>query len=313
MEELFLALFPRIYRDRWMSVAHLAPRIQEIRLRLGRPIMVQKADGEWFLGEGGLTLDMTKALVLCEQELERYVNHFCRDSIYAFQEELKNGFMTVPGGHRVGVAGQVILDQGEIKGMKHITFLCVRLSHQIKGTADTVIPYLYEDKQLRNTLIISPPGCGKTTMLRDMVRQISNGNAYGEGVCVSVIDERSEIAGCYLGKPQNDVGFRTDVLDGCPKEKGLMMMLRSMAPKVVAVDELGGKEDEKALHKLSSCGCKIIATVHGEDMEDLKGKMGWENILKEKIFDRYIVLGRVRGIPTVLHIYDREFKRLSLC
>lgn len=313
MEEKFLMLFPRVYRDIWAPVAEHAEQIQEIRLRLGGPVMVQKPGGEWYLGKEGFTAERDKAYILGEQEFVRYLNHFCRDSIYAFQEELKNGFMTVPGGHRVGVAGQVILDEGEIKGMKHITFLCIRFAHQIKGAANAVLPYIYINERVCNTLIISPPGCGKTTLLRDLIRQISDGSPYGEGICVSVIDERSEIAGCYLGIPQNDVGMRTDVMDGCPKEKGLMMMLRSMAPKVIAVDELGGKEDERALRKLTTCGCKVIATMHGESIEDLRQKTGWETILKERIFDRYIVLGKRKGIPGAFEIYDGGFQRIFPC
>lgn len=313
MEDAFLNLFPKVYRDKWVALTSYVSDIQEIRLRSGMPVLIRTADGEWFLRTQGLTKDVTKAIRISEQELHRYISHFCQDSIYAFQEEIKHGFITVAGGHRVGVAGQVTLDKGEVTGMKHITFLNIRLSHQIKGAADAVLPYAYERGSLQNVLIVSPPGCGKTTMLRDMVRQISDGNAYGVGVNVSLIDERSEIAGSYQGVPQNDVGIRTDVLDGCPKEQGLLMMLRSMAPQVVAVDELGGSAEERALFKLAFCGCRVMATVHGEDVTDLQVKDGWENILKQRLFDRYIVMGRRCGKPAVLGIYGKEMQRLWGC
>ncbi len=310
MEDTFMALFPKSTWEIWRPLCTYANQIQEIRIRLGKPVIVVKMDGEWFLQKEGLTKEMHRGIVMGEEEMNRYLGHFCHDSLYAFQEELKNGYVTVPGGHRVGVAGQVMLGQGEVVGMKYITCLNIRLAHQIKGVADKVIPFLYEAGRLYNTLIVSPPGCGKTTLLRDLVRQISNGNSYGEGLTVSVIDERSEIAGCYLGIPQNDVGIRSDVLDSCPKEKGLMLMLRSMSPRVVAVDELGGKQDEEALFKLSSCGCKVVATVHGENMDDLKGKSGWETILKSQLFERFILLEKQGGKPTVACIYDKEMKRI---
>ena len=310
MREQFLTLFPKGYEQIWRSVLKDVPLISEIRIRLGAPVIVYRTDGEWFLGEKGLTKNQFQAIRTAEIQLSRYISHFCHDSIYAFQEELKQGFVTLPGGHRVGVAGQVMLHQGEVEGMKHITCLNIRLAHQVKGAADGVMPFLYEEGKVLNTLIISSPGGGKTTLLRDIVRQVSEGNLYGQGVSVSVIDERSEVAGCYQGVPQNDVGIRTDILDGCPKEKGMMMMLRGMAPKVVAVDELGGSEEEKALFKLLFCGIKVIATVHGEDLEDLRGKRSLDHILSSKQFERYIFLKRKEGCPRVVSICDKNFNSL---
>lgn len=313
MEDAFLNLFPKMYRDKWSALAGQVPWIQEIRLRRDKPVIIHKMDGEWYLSGQGLTKRQSQAYCMEEQELTRYVNHFCQDSIYAFQEEIKHGYITVPGGHRIGLAGQVILDNGIVSGMKNITFLNIRLAHQIKGAADVVMPYMYQDGRVLNTLIISPPGCGKTTLLRDMVRQISDGNSFGEGCTVSVIDERSEIAGCYQGVPQNDVGIRTDVLDACPKEQGFLMMLRSMSPKVMAVDELGGESDEGALFKAATCGCKVLATVHGDNVEDIKGKTGWEKIIQGKLFDRYIVMGCIMGKPTVLKIYGKDGQEIYAC
>ncbi|MBQ7360570.1 MAG: stage III sporulation protein AA [Lachnospiraceae bacterium] len=311
MADTFMTLFPVGARDIWRPLGAFTDQIQEIRIRLNKPVIVVKNDGEWFLKKEGLTKESRQAIVIEEPEMNRYLNHFCQDSIYAFQDELKNGFITVPGGHRVGVAGQVMLEQGEVVGMKYITCINIRVTHQIKGVANSIMPLLYEKGKLQNTLIVSPPGCGKTTLLRDMVRQISDGNNWGEGMPVSVIDERSEIAGCYLGIPQNDVGIRTDVLDGCPKEKGMMLMLRSMSPKVVAVDELGGMEDLKSVFHLSFCGCKVIATVHGEDIQQLRYKEGWERILGTGLFGRIVVLGKRSGMPEIIGVYDKEMKRLG--
>ncbi len=313
MEDTFLNLFPKMYRDKWAVVESQVPWIREIRLRRGKPAIIYKTDGEWYLGRGGLTKNLSQAYCVEEQELNRYVNHLCQDSIYAFQEEIKHGYITAPGGHRIGLAGQVVLENGIVSGMKNITFLNIRLAHQIKGAADVVIPYLYREGRVVNTLIISPPGCGKTTLLRDIVRQVSDGNSFGEGCTVSLIDERSEIAGCYQGVPQNDVGIRTDVLDACPKEQGLLMMLRSMAPKVLAVDELGGGSDEEALLKAATCGCRILATVHGDSPDDVNAKPGWERIMHGRLFDRCIVMGCVMGKPSVLKIYGQDGREIYTC
>ena len=174
------------------------------------------------------------------KELEEILEHICHYSPYAFEEELRRGFVTVAGGHRVGVAGQAILEtDGGIRTLKNISFLNIRVAHQVKGAADRVMPEMYRNGMLRSALIISPPGCGKTTLLRDLIRQISDGNAYGRGMTVGVVDERSESAGSFLGRPQNDVGMRTDVLDSCPKDKGMLLLLRSMSPRVVAIGTAG--------------------------------------------------------------------------
>ena len=169
MEDNFLYIFPKMYRDKWNSIAGQVSQIEEIRIRLGKPILVYTAEGEWYLSAKGLTRKAENVYVAEEQELNRYLNHFCQDSIYAFQEEIKQGYITIVGGHRVGLAGQVVLDKGRVVGMKNITFLNIRLAHQIRGVADAVMPYLYENKKVLNTLIIAPPGCGKTTLLRILI------------------------------------------------------------------------------------------------------------------------------------------------
>ena len=180
----------------------------------------------------------------------------------------------------------------------------IRVSHEVLQCAQRILPYVIQEKEVLNTLIVSPPRCGKTTLLRDLVRQVSDGNSYIKGCTVGVVDERSEIAGCYLGIPQNQVGIRTDILDACPKSKGMMMLVRSMAPRVIAVDELGGAEDVCAMEYAMNCGCKFIATVHGKSMEEIRKKPLFENLVKEHRFDRYIVLGNDGGIGSIEGIYD---------
>ena len=259
MENSILQMFPSAYREFWLRTAKEQEHLQEIRLRAGRPIVLQMDGREVFLtAQGDFTDSLARACPAGEREISDMLEHICHYSPYAFEEELRQGFVTVAGGHRVGVAGQAVLgSDGSIRTLKNISFINIRVSHQKKGAADRVLGRMYGEGRLKSALIISPPGCGKTTLLRDLIRQISDGNPYGEGLAVGVVDERSELAGSFMGIPQNDMGMRTDVLDGCPKEKGMLMLLRSMSPQVVAIDELGSEGELKALGQAAACGCKI--------------------------------------------------------
>ena len=308
MSGKLLQLFPMENRDFWKQVAGMEREIQEIRLRAAKPVIVLMKGREWYLDQDGRFTDKQElACRISEDELEGILQHICHYSLYAFEDELRQGFITVRGGHRVGVAGQVVLEaDGGVRTIKHISYMNIRVAHEVKGAADKLLPFVYVAGHLKNVLIISPPGCGKTTLLRDLIRQISDGNPYGAGLGVGVVDERSEIAGSFMGCPQNDVGIRTDVLDACPKALGMMLLLRSMAPRVVAVDELGGKEDMEAFHLAASCGSRILATVHGEDLWDIRKKQGFEQIFEEKLFDCFAVLGKEKGNCVIRQVYGRE-------
>ncbi len=307
--EDIIHMFPERMRERWGKTAEHAGSLQEIRLRVGRPETVMIDGRERFVGTDGELRDRPSGKTVCTAEdVDEILGHLCRYSLYAFADEIRQGFLTVQGGHRVGLAGQVILeDDGTVRNIKYVRYLNIRIAHEVKGISDPFLHGLYDGGgRLYNTLLISPPGCGKTTMLRDLIRNVSDGSACGAGMNVGVVDERSEIAGSYLGVAQNDVGARTDVLDGCPKREGMMMLVRSMTPQVLAVDELGGEEDLRALRTASGCGCRLLATVHGESLQENGYNNNMRDIIMSGLFDRYMVLTRKNGRCEVEGIYDRN-------
>lgn len=270
--------------------------LQEIRLRTGKPLTVLYKGKE-------------KLLMKVEQEeLRETLEYISNYSLYAYENEMRQGFITIEGGHRVGMAGKVVMEEGKIKNLKYISSINIRVAHEIKGCADKIFPYITKERQICHTLIISPPRCGKTTLLRDMIRQISNGNRWVKGVPVGVVDERSELGGCYMGTAQNDLGIRTDILDCCPKADGMLMLIRSMSPQVIAVDEIGAREEICAIEYALHCGCKMLATAHGISMEEMKKKPFFEQMIREKRFERYIVLGNEHRIGEISGIYDENGK-----
>ena len=275
--------------------------LQEIRLRTQKPLILVYNGKEVFVERA-----RGEPYIVTKEELREMVDYISNYSLYAYEQEMKQGFITVEGGHRIGVAGQVIIEAGRVKNVKHVSSVNVRMSHEVIGCADKVFPYITRQKELCHTLVISPPRCGKTTLLRDMIRQISDGNRYLKGKSVGVVDERSEIGGCYMGVAQNELGIRTDILDCCPKAEGLIMLIRSMGPEVIAVDEIGTEEDVHAVEYAMHCGCKMVATAHGRSLEELKRKPAFDRLVKEKRFERYILLGNETRTGEIFGIYDHK-------
>lgn len=310
VREQILCLFSSSIRVLLSRLSQDFGKLYEIRLRVEKPLILVYRGKEYFLGEQGLTNNIRQAYQVTGEDIQESMEHIAGYSLYAYQEEIRQGFLTVSGGHRVGIAGKTILEGDRVKSLKHISYINVRLAHQIPGCAHIVMPYLYGQNGVYHTLIISPPRGGKTTLLRDMIRQISNGFGEKEGQTVGVVDERSEIGGSYLGIPQNDIGIRTDLLDCCPKAEGMMMLIRSMSPKVIAVDEIGDYQDIHAIQSVIHCGCTLLATVHGNSLEDIQGKPLLDRLMKEGIFRRYILLKGGSTAGEIQGVFDESGNRL---
>lgn len=293
-------LLPKEIRDElFMGQRKLEfDKLQEIRLRSGGPLIVQY-DNQELIYQNQI---VDKRMI---QQCLEYISEY---SLYAYQDDVRQGFITVRGGHRVGLIGKAVMEEKEVKGQKNISFINIRVAHQVIGCADSVMNFVCKEGHLCHTLIISPPGCGKTTLLRDLIRQLSNGTLI-EGKKVCVVDERSEIAACYEGEPQNDVGIRTDVLDNCYKASGMLMFVRSMSPEVIAIDEIGGQEDVKAMEYIINCGCYVLATIHGSSYEEIMQKPYMERLLKYGVFRRIIVLSKDNGVGTIHQMIEIEKER----
>lgn len=295
-ENKVIRILPRSIREVVQEEIPDLEDLQEIRMRAGKPLLLMYQGQERIPGHA-----QDRPYIVAKEEIEELLGYISSYSLYAFEEEMKQGFLTVGGGHRVGLAGQAIVEQGRIRNLRYITSVNIRMSHQVRGCADQLFPYITQHQRPLHTLLVSPPGCGKTTMLRDMIRQMSDGNQYMKAMTVGVVDERSEIAGCCHGVMQNDLGIRTDVLDACPKAEGMLMMIRSMRPEVLAVDEIGEAEDVQAISYAMHCGCRMIATAHARSIEELRKKPVFSRMMEERRFERYVIL-KNRG--EIDHVFD---------
>lgn len=281
--ESILALLPKKIQNQLLKVPpEFLKKSEELRIRAERPIEVMIAGEPYFV-----------SYEVSVQDIEQLLSHLSQFSLYTLEEELKRGYITIAGGHRVGLSGKVILEQGTVKAIRDISSFNIRIARQKIGVAESLIPFLYNEAW-KHTLIIGAPQTGKTTILRDMARIMSIGYETLKipSQKVGIVDERSEIAGCVHGVPQLEFGIRVDVLDGCPKAEGMMMMIRSMSPDVLVVDEIGREEDSIAVLDAVNAGIKLISTTHGHTFADIKKRPFMAKLLSHNIFERFIEIKR---------------------
>ena len=311
-----LIKLPESMRDRIEKLpAQILQQLEEIRIRTNTDTLLISGGREYSLRDGD---------EITAEVLEEILNRLLDYSYYAYEEELSRGYITIEGGHRVGICGRVTLENGQVHLIKDVSSLNIRRSREITGASEKILGAVlspakapaesvpnagisagcgddrspapsdlfgvcpsaadYGRMIVRNTLIISPPKCGKTTMLRDLARNLSTA-----GFRIGICDERSEIAGCYDGKTSYDLGPRTDVMDGCPKADGILMLIRAMSPDVVMTDEIGKPEDAAAIRSALSAGVKIITTIHGSSFEDA-AKSAVGSLITDHVFETLIFL-----------------------
>jgi stage III sporulation protein AA len=230
---------------------YVTKQTEEIRIKVNKPIIILNQDSEKILSK-----------VISKADMELFIDSMTKCSIYSFLSDINNGFITLMGGHRVGLCGSVVMENEKITAINDISSINIRVAKEIMGVSERVYNSIVSDDIVSSTLIVSPPACGKTTLLRDLTRQISNNI---KGAKVSLIDERGEIAAVYMGEPQNDVGMRTDIYNSYSKKDGIIRAIRSMSPTVIVVDEIGSQNDLENLLLAKKSGVEIVATMHGDE------------------------------------------------
>lgn len=277
--------------------------IEEIRIRNSKPIILKLNNSEKIINYIVQTEDVLNTL-----------QSICENSIYSYQNQICEGFITIKGGHRIGITGSAVIENNQVKNLNYISNLNFRIARQIIGCSNNIIKEIInkEENTIYNTLIVSPPGAGKTTLLRDIIRNLSNGTEELTGKNIGVVDERGEIAAMYKGIPQNDLGIRTDIIENIKKSIGMKMLIRSMAPEIIVADEIGSKEDVQEINYAVCSGIKGIFTAHGNSLEDLKLNPAIAELIEKNIFERLIFLdknnkGKVNKIYALDKI-NKEYK-----
>ncbi|GAA3405479.1 stage III sporulation protein AA [Paenibacillus hodogayensis] len=294
-------------------------RLEEIRIREARPLeLVIDGDSRFVTPLGTLSAEPDNGYRPSKEDGLKLLDLLTNHSLYTFEEELRRGYITVAGGHRVGLAGKTVLERGEVKHIRDVGSFNIRVARAIPGIGRTLLPALWDEaaRNVHQTLIVSPPRQGKTTLIRDLARMISagaesSGGPARTGLRVGIIDERSEIAACVKGVPAFDLGPRTDVLDGCPKAEGMMMMIRSMSPEVLVVDEIGREADAAALQEALHAGVRVIATAHGRNAADIGDRPVMRRMIADRMFARIVELSRTPREGTRYTVRDEAGRKLA--
>ena len=288
---------------------NIAQDIQEIRIRTDKPIVLKIDNSNKILKHK-----------VTQEETLRIFEKICDNSIYSYRKQICEGFITVKGGHRIGITGNVVMEENKVININYISSLNFRIARQKPDSSNYALKHIInlEENNIYNTLSVSPPGCGKTTVLRDVVRKLSNGiKEYNfRGRTIGLVDERGEIAAMYKGIPQNDIGARTDVIDNITKDRGMKLLVRSMSPEIIACDEIGSKEDTEAINYAICSGVKGIFTAHGGDIEEINLNPELADLIKKHLFDKIIFLeSNKKGIISEVYELDKrnkEYKNLKI-
>ena len=260
--------------------------IEEIRIRSNGKLSFK-------IGQDLITIfsNITKG------EMQEIFENICEKSIYAYTKQIAEGFITIKGGNRVGITGSAVIENGRVINLNYISSLNFRIARQIKDVSNSILKYVIniQNNSIFNTIIASPPGGGKTTILRDLVRKISNGMPeinFSPKIC-GIVDERGEIAAMYKGIPQNDIGENSDVINNVSKSIGINMLIRSMGPQIIVCDEIGTKEDIEAIEKATLSGVKGIFTVHASTIKEIKENPNLSKLIQNKLIQKIIVLDSI--------------------
>jgi len=295
--KIVLEYLPKTIRDK-VELSQNVPngQIEEIRLRASKPLMLK-------IGQETQIIDS----IVQQQEILQAFERICENSVYSYRRQICDGYITIKGGNRVGIVGSAVIDNGQVININYISSLNFRIARQKIGCSNPIIREIidFDNNSIHNTLIVSPPGCGKTTILRDIIRNISNGINEIEfrGKTVGVVDERGEIAAMYKGIPQNNIGIRTDVVDNMPKPEAIRILVRSMGPDVITCDEIGSIEDVKAIDYAMCSGVKGIFTAHGKNIDEVKQNPELSKLLNKHIFERIILLNpEIRGDAKCIYL-----------
>lgn len=269
---------------------------EEIRVRQAKPIIIKKSDTS-------IVIEYN----VSSEEIIDCLQRICEYSIYSYQNQISQGFITVMGGHRIGLTGSCVFEAGKITNIKYVNSLNFRIARQVYDASKNVLPEIINGNTIFNTIIVSPPGYGKTTILKDIIRNLSSGINGFKAIDVGVVDERGEIAALFKGKCQNDLGIRVDVLENVSKSIGIKMLVRTMAPKVVVADEIGCKDDIDAINYTFCSGVKGIFTAHGASYSDFIKNPIMKELLELRIIEKLIFLDKEKGnIKEIIELGDKE-------